>query len=86
MGHDHQVGRGGHGVPSLQPRPRRWSWQPAQPDGLRTAYLWERVWARDAWMDILARFINVERPHKAQLPPRAAETVIFPRYHQWDAV
>ena len=26
--------------------------------GHGTAYLWERVWSRDAWMDILARFIQ----------------------------
>ena len=29
---------------------------PPNPKGHRTAYLWERVWSRDAWMDILARF------------------------------
>jgi type I restriction enzyme R subunit len=45
-----------------------------------TAYLWEQVWARDAWMDILGRFIHVEEePGK---PPK----IIFPRFHQWDAV
>src|SRR5580658_3719984 len=35
---------------------------PPNPAGHRTSYLWERVWPRDSWMDILARFINVERP------------------------
>src|SRR5262249_10680192 len=35
---------------------------PPNPVGHRTAYLWERVWARDAWLDILSRFIHVERP------------------------
>ena len=60
---------------------------PPNPAGHRTSYLWERVWARDAWMDLLARFINVERPtHGSPGARRAAETVIFPRYHQWDAV
>ena len=60
---------------------------PPNPDGHRTSYLWERVWTRDAWMDILARFINVERPSQGSLAVRkAAEVVIFPRYHQWDAV
>ena len=55
--------------------------------GHRTRYLWEEVWARDAWLDILGRFIHVvpgEGPtHAAQLK---AGSVIFPRYHQWDAV
>ena len=60
---------------------------PPNPDGHRTSYLWERVWARDPWMDILARFINVERPSGGSLAARrATEVVIFPRYHQWDAV
>ena len=60
---------------------------PPNPDGHRTSYLWERVWTRDAWMDILARFINVERPSKGSpAARRAAEKVIFPRFHQWDAV
>ena len=45
------------------------------------------MWARDAWLDILHRFIHVERPKKGTAAQkRAAETVIFPRYHQWDAV
>ena len=60
---------------------------PPNPNGHRTSYLWERVWAKDAWMDILERFIHVERPQKGSVAQRkAAEVVIFPRYHQWDAV
>lgn len=60
---------------------------PANPAGHRTSYLWERVWSRDAWLDILARFIHVERPEEGSPAARkAAERVIFPRYHQWDAV
>ncbi len=55
--------------------------------GHRTSYLWERVWARDAWMDLLARFIHVERPTQGSpAARRAAERVVFPRFHQWDAV
>jgi type I restriction enzyme R subunit len=60
---------------------------PPNAKGHRTAYLWERVWAKDSWMDLLARFIHVERPEKGSpAAKKAAETVIFPRYHQWDAV
>ena len=60
---------------------------PPNPDGHKTSYLWERVWIKDAWLDILHRFIHVERPDKGSTAARrAAETVIFPRYHQWDAV
>ena len=60
---------------------------PPNPNGHRTSYLWERVWARDSWMDLLGRFIHVERPEKGSpAAKKAAETTIFPRYHQWDAV
>ena len=60
---------------------------PPNPNGHKTSYLWERVWAKDAWLDILHRFIHVDRPEKGSVTARrAAETVIFPRYHQWDAV
>lgn len=60
---------------------------PPNPHGHRTTYLWERVWTRDAWMDLIARFIHVERPAKGSpAAKRAAELVIFPRFHQWDAV
>ena len=60
---------------------------PPNPNGHKTSYLWERVWARDAWLDILHRFIHVDRPSKGSLSARrAAEVVVFPRFHQWDAV
>jgi type I restriction enzyme R subunit len=60
---------------------------PPNPSGHRTSYLWERVWERDAWMDLLGRFVHVERPETgSQTLKRANEVTIFPRYHQWDAV
>jgi type I restriction enzyme, R subunit len=55
---------------------------PPNPNGL-----WEEVWAKDAWLDIIHRFIHVECPEKGSVSARrAAETVIFPRHHQWDPV
>ncbi|MGB9112037.1 MAG: DEAD/DEAH box helicase family protein [Acidimicrobiales bacterium] len=60
---------------------------PPNPNGHATSYLWEDVWKRDNWLDILARFTHVERPTTGSAAARrAAEKVIFPRYHQWDAV
>ncbi|HVL02874.1 MAG TPA: RNA-binding domain-containing protein, partial [Acidimicrobiales bacterium] len=56
---------------------------PANPAGHATAYLWERVWQRDAWLDLLGRFVHVDKPAKGS---KRAGQVIFPRYHQWDAV
>jgi type I restriction enzyme R subunit len=56
---------------------------PANPNGHRTSYLWERVWQRDAWLDLLNRFVHVEPTPKGS---KARPSVIFPRFHQWDAV
>jgi len=56
---------------------------PPNPAGHRSAYLWESVWHKDAWLDILARFIHVEPAPKGS---KAPGTMIFPRFHQWDAV
>jgi type I restriction enzyme, R subunit len=56
---------------------------PPNPHGHRTAYLWERVWEKDAWLDLLGQFVHVEKPAKGL---KAPGTMIFPRYHQWDAV
>lgn len=50
------------------------------PDGFATAYLWEEVWARDSWLEILGRYLIGKRDEKKQL-----RAVIFPRYHQLDA-
>lgn len=47
--------------------------------GHRTAYLWERVWARDSWLEILGRYLIAQRNKKKQI-----ESIIFPRYHQLD--
>ena len=52
---------------------------PENPEGYATAYLWEQVLQKDNLMDILQRFINVDGTG-------AKAKLIFPRYHQWDAV
>lgn len=50
---------------------------PINPDGHRTAYLWEQVWARDSILEILGRYMVAERDEKNQI-----KKIIFPRYHQ----
>lgn len=47
--------------------------------GHRTAYLWEQVWARESWLEILGRYLIAVRDKKKQI-----ERIIFPRYHQLD--
>ncbi|MGB4912162.1 MAG: DEAD/DEAH box helicase family protein [Candidatus Dechloromonas phosphoritropha] len=50
------------------------------PFGFATYYLWEEVWQRDSWLEILGRYLIGQRNDKKQLT-----SVIFPRYHQLDA-
>jgi len=53
---------------------------PLNPAGYKTAYLWEEVWQRDSWLEILGRYMVTQRDTKKQI-----SSVIFPRYHQLDA-
>ena len=60
---------------------------PPSPTGHRTAYLWEYVLQRDACLELIEKFIHLEVTKKkidGKLVTR--EAIIFPRYHQWDAV
>ena len=54
----------------------------------RTAYLWEEVLQRDSLLDLLARFIHIQAEEKRDDQGRKVkiETMIFPRYHQLQAV
>lgn len=45
--------------------------------GHPTSYLWEEVWQRESWLDILGRYLVLERDEKKQ-----AKRYLFPRYHQ----
>ncbi|MEV0328956.1 type I restriction endonuclease [Micromonospora echinospora] len=49
-----------------------------------TSYLWEEIWQRDTWLDLLERFVHLHQEKGAD--GRTRKTVIFPRYHQWHAV
>ena len=45
--------------------------------GHATAYLWEEVWERHSWLEILGRYCIAERDKKKQI-----RRLVFPRYHQ----
>lgn len=45
--------------------------------GHRTAYLWEQVWERESWLELMGRYLIAQRNAKKQI-----EKVLFPRYHQ----
>jgi type I restriction enzyme, R subunit len=54
----------------------------------RTAYLWEEVLQRDSLLDLLARFLHLQVDEKQDDDGRKfkKESLIFPRYHQLQAV
>ena len=53
---------------------------PPNGKGHRTYYLWEQVWQRDSWLEILARYLVTKKDDKKRITG-----VLFPRYHQLDA-
>jgi type I restriction enzyme R subunit len=53
---------------------------PPSPSGHRTSYLWEEVWERESFLDILGRYLVTEKDDKKKLT-----RYLFPRYHQLDA-
>ena len=63
---------------------------PLDPEGrtYRTAYLWEEILERHSFLDLLARFIHLQIEEKRLEDGRKVkkETMIFPRYHQLQAV
>lgn len=56
-------------------------------EGYRTAYLWENIWQKDSWMNILSRYLHLQIDEitiDGKLYKK--EALIFPRYHQLQAV
>jgi type I restriction enzyme R subunit len=65
---------------------------PQHPSGYRTGYFWEDVLQRDSFLDVIGHFMFVEKKDekiddgKGGKKRAAKETMVFPRYHQLDAV
>ncbi len=60
---------------------------PKNPNGYRTAYLWENILQKDSWMEIIQRFVHLQTEEIAvEGKIYKKEKLIFPRYHQLDAV
>lgn len=62
---------------------------PVNPGGAASAYLWERVLTRDAWLNIIGRLLHLEK--RTATDPITGEvtkstTLLFPRFHQWELV
>ena len=60
---------------------------PQNPDGYKTAYLWEEILTKDSLLDILYRFVHLQvEEYEFEGQTRKKEKLIFPRFHQLDAV
>lgn len=61
---------------------------PQNPDGYQTAYLWEKVLAKDSLLEILHKYMHLQVEIKEDKNGNKTrkETMIFPRYHQLDVV
>jgi type I restriction enzyme R subunit len=72
--------KGSHGGAGNPPDPHGRSY--------RTAYLWEEVLQRDSLLDLLAAFLHLQVDERRDEEGRKIkrETMVFPRYHQLQAV
>jgi len=60
---------------------------PARSSGrFATAYLWEQTWACDSVLDLLEHFVHIVPVTDDKGNPTGEEILVFPRYHQLDAV
>jgi type I restriction enzyme, R subunit len=54
-----------------------------------TAYLWERVWEKHAWLGIIGQLMIVEIKEEWDVATGTSvrrTSMLFPRFHQWEAV
>ncbi|RMV68785.1 Type I restriction enzyme R protein [Pseudomonas caricapapayae] len=53
-----------------------------------TGYLWQRLLQPDTWLKLLGRFLHLEKTTSEGFDGTLVtkETMIFPRYHQWEVV
>jgi type I restriction enzyme R subunit len=60
---------------------------PPNPRGHKTYYLWEQIWAKESWLEIIGSFLHLQT-QDIKIDGRLfkKETMIFPRFHQLDAV
>ena len=59
---------------------------PPTQDGYSTSYLWENVWSRDSVLDLIRQFVHEVEQYDDNGKSTGKRFIIFPRYHQLDAV
>lgn len=71
---------GGAGNPAVAPS------EAVRHGGYATAYLWNEVWARDSVLNLIQHFIHEFEEERENGKKTCKRRLIFPRYHQMDAV
>ncbi|MEJ6655865.1 MAG: DEAD/DEAH box helicase family protein [Pseudomonas sp.] len=61
---------------------------PGENGSYPVSYLWDRVLQKDNWLHIFHRFVLQERKEVQDVHGKTyfRETLIFPRFHQWESV
>ncbi len=64
---------------------------PQNPNGYMTSYIWEEVFSRDSFIELVHRFISYREDKEVKIVGNSEKTIttaklIFPRYHQYDVV
>lgn len=60
---------------------------PVNKEGYRTSYLWEYVWTKESFMDIIGKFLHLSvEEFEFNGVIKKKETIIFPRFHQMQVV
>lgn len=54
--------------------------------GYSTAYLWEQIWSKESILNLIQKFIFKLESNPLDTKSKSSPQVIFPRYHQLDAV
>jgi type I restriction enzyme, R subunit len=65
------------------------SGNPVNPESSKTSYLWEDVFQKESWLQIIGRFMHLSI--EDVIDPvtgvkERRESLLFPRYHQWQSV
>ncbi len=59
---------------------------PPSREGFAISYLWERIWTRDGVLELVQHFMQVVEEEDDKGRKTGRRFLIFPRYHQLDAV
>lgn len=59
---------------------------PPKLTGFATSYLWEHVWSKDSVTELVQRFVHIVEEEDATGRKTGKKSLIFPRFHQLDAV